>query len=214
MAKSDLFPIMYGDTLPMIGIDDCAKCTLKNIHMSPEQLDGELFLAPNFPSPPNTDYVGYHNYINTRLPPESPCLYGLHPNAEIGFLTTTSEKLFKIVFELQPRESGSGGGQVTTREEKVKMIVDDIMEKMPDQFNILELMGKCEEKTPYVVVCFQECNRMNLLTEEIKRSLKELDLGLKGELTISPKMEELSQSLFFDQVQKVYTYLLLIQQWF
>ena len=54
-------------------------------------------------------------------------------------------------------------------------------------------MGKCEEKTPYVVVCFQECNRMNLLTEEIKRSLKELDLGLKGELTISPKMEELSQ---------------------
>ena len=170
-------------------------------YMSPEQLDGELMLAPNFPSPPNTDYAGYHNYINTHLPPESPYLYGLHPNAEIGFLTAASEQLFKTVFELQPRESGSDGGQVITREEKVKTIVDDIMEKMPDQFNILELMGKCEEKTPYVVVCFQECERMNLLTAEIKRSLKELDLGLKGELTMNQPMEDLTDCLFFDQVQ-------------
>ena len=29
------------------------------------------------------------------------------------------------------------------------------------------------------MVAFQECERMNILTSEIKRSLKELDLGLK-----------------------------------
>ena len=42
-------------------------------------------------------------------------------------------------------------------------------------------MGKVppEERTPYVVVAFQECERMNGLTSEIKRTLKELDLGLK-----------------------------------
>jgi dynein heavy chain len=42
-------------------------------------------------------------------------------------------------------------------------------------------MGKVppEERTPYVVVAFQECERMNGLTSEIRRSLKELDLGLK-----------------------------------
>jgi dynein heavy chain len=27
------------------------------------QVDGELTLAPGFPAPPNTDYVGYHTYI-------------------------------------------------------------------------------------------------------------------------------------------------------
>ena len=131
------------------------------------------------------DYVGYHNYINNNLPQvvvvassqesnhvqESPHLYGLHPNAEIGFLTATSEKLFKTVFELQPRESGSGGGATSTREEKVtiitmffittaaaakvKTIVDDISEKMPDQFNMHDIMAKCEERTPYIIVCFQ-----------------------------------------------------------
>lgn len=34
----------------------------------------------------------------------------------------------------------------------------------------------------------------------MRRSLKELDLGLKGELTITSDMEDLSSSLFFDQV--------------
>merc|ERR1719499_533985 len=89
---------------------------------------------------------------------------------------------------------------VTTREEKVKAIVDDILDKIPDQFNMVEIMQKVEERTPYVIVCFQECERMNLLTKEMKRSLKELDLGLKRELTITSDMEDLSNSLFFDQV--------------
>ena len=43
---------------------------------------------------------------------------------------------------------------------------------------------------------------MNILTSEMRRSLKELDLGLKGELTITNEMEELSQALFFDQVRE------------
>ena len=42
---------------------------------------------------------------------------------------------------------------------------------------------------------------MNLLVAEMRRSLKELDLGLKGELTITSDMEDLSDSLFFDQVE-------------
>ena len=45
---------------------------------------------------------------------------------------------------------------------------------------------------------------MNTLTREMKRSLKELDLGLKGELTMTSEMENLSNSLFFDQVLKVH----------
>ena len=86
----------------------------------PIQLDGELAYAPGFPQPPNLDYQGYHSYVDESLPPESPYLYGLHPNAEIGFLTTTSESLFRTVLEMQPRDSSSGAGSVATREEKVR----------------------------------------------------------------------------------------------
>jgi dynein heavy chain len=41
------------------------------------------------------------------------------------------------------------------------------------------MMAKSEEKTPYTVVAIQECERMNMLTNEIRRTLKELNLGLK-----------------------------------
>lgn len=113
------------------------------------------------------------------LPPESPYLYGLHPNAEIGVLTTTSENLFRTLLEMQPKDSGGGGGGGITREEKVKTLLDEMLEKLPEEFNMIELMSKAEERTPYIVVAFQECERMNMLTKEMKRTLKELDLGLK-----------------------------------
>ena len=57
--------------------------------------------------------------------------------------------------------------------------MDDILERLPDAFPIKDLMSKVEEKTPYIIVAIQECERMNNLTVEIRRSLKELNLGLK-----------------------------------
>uniref|UniRef100_A0A9L0S2Z6 Dynein axonemal heavy chain 17 n=1 Tax=Equus caballus TaxID=9796 RepID=A0A9L0S2Z6_HORSE len=184
-----------------------------------EMLEGEILLAPGFQIPPNLDYKSYHEYIDENLPPESPYLYGLHPNAEIGFLTVTSEKLFRTVLEMQPKETDSGAGTGVSREEKagtlisiqcmtgligtdfqVKAVLDEILEKIPETFNMAEIMAKAAEKTPYVVVAFQECERMNILTNEMRRSLKELNLGLKGELTITTDMEDLSTALFYDTV--------------
>lgn len=82
-------------------------------------MDGELQLAPGFSAPPNLDYQAYHTYIDEAMPPESPYLYGLHPNAEIGFLTTLSDNLFRTVFEMQPRDMSTSGGATISREEKV-----------------------------------------------------------------------------------------------
>ena len=60
-------------------------------------------------------------------------------------------------------------------------MLDEFVEKLPEEFNMLEIMAKVEpqDRTPYVVVAFQECERMNMLTSELRRSLKALDLGLK-----------------------------------
>lgn len=62
---------------------------------------------------------------------------------------------------------------------QVKAVLDEITERLPEEFNLLELAAKVEEKTPYVLVALQECERMNNLTRELRRSLKELDLGMK-----------------------------------
>ena len=61
----------------------------------------------------------------------------------------------------------------------MKQVLDEILEKLPDEFNMIELMTKAEDRTPYTVVALQEADRMNMLTNDMKLSLKELDLGLK-----------------------------------
>ncbi|XP_053322781.1 dynein axonemal heavy chain 11 [Spea bombifrons] len=173
--------------------------------MSPAMLEGDLALAPGFPAPPNLDYVGYHDYIDEMLPAENPVLYGLHPNAEIEFLTVTSDNLFKTILEMQPKDTVLGEGSGMSVEEKVKNILDDILEKLPEEFNLSEIMQKTTERSPYILVCFQECERMNILMREIRRSLKELDLGLKGELTFSSEMEALQLALYYDTVPESWT---------
>ncbi|XDV45248.1 hypothetical protein PO909_013376 [Leuciscus waleckii] len=87
----------------------------------------------------------------------------------------------------------------------VKAVLDEILEKLPEEFNMTEMMGKVEERTPYIVVAVQECERMNVLTQEIKRSLKELSLGLKGELTMTTDMENLQNAVYLDQVPDSWT---------
>ncbi|KAM7359981.1 dynein beta chain, ciliary isoform 2-T2 [Cochliomyia hominivorax] len=182
-------------------------------------VDGDMELSPGFPSPPNLDFQGYHNYINEMLPAESPLLYGLHPNAEIGFLTNASEQLLKTVFELQPRQSELSTSCGAPREELVKIMADDFLDKLQVEFNLKALLNRVERKTPFVVVALQECERMNNLIREIKRSLRELLLGLKGELTITSEMERLDHALFYDHVPDSWTNLaypsmLGLQSWF
>ncbi|XP_039611034.1 LOW QUALITY PROTEIN: dynein heavy chain 11, axonemal-like [Polypterus senegalus] len=174
-------------------------------YMQPNQFDRKLVLTPGFVVPSNLDYQGYHRFIDDMLPHESPVHYGLHPNAEIEFLTVTSDNLFHTLLELQPRDSAIGEGATQTAEEKVKMILDDILEKLPEEYNMADITSKTAERSPYLLVCFQECERMNILIHEIRRSLKELDLGLKGELAISSEMEHLQTALFFDNVPDTWT---------
>lgn len=48
--------------------------------------------------------------------------YGLHPNAEIEFLTVTSDNLFHTLLELQSPDAVMGEGTSQTLEEKVAIL--------------------------------------------------------------------------------------------
>lgn len=64
----------------------------------------------------------------------------------------------------------------------MKTILDEVLEKLPEEYNMSDITSKTAERSPYILVCFQECERMNMLISEMRRSLKELDLGLKVRL--------------------------------
>ncbi len=113
-------------------------------------------------------------------------------------LTKLGDNLFKTLLEMQPRETANSGA--VSKEEKIKTTLDEILERLPEPFNLAELSAKIEDRTPYISVALQECDRMTILTNEIRRSLKELNLGLKGDLTISESMESLMNALYLNQV--------------
>ena len=73
----------------------------------------------------------------------------------VRFLTATSDNMFRTVLEMQPRDAAAGGGGVgMTKEDKVKAMLDDILEKLPDEFNMAEIMSK-------VRLSFYNCLLMN-----------------------------------------------------
>ncbi|CAF3576543.1 unnamed protein product [Rotaria sordida] len=194
--------IMYGGHIT----DDWDRRLCRNYletYLNPTMFEGDLYLAPDFPLPPPLDYKSYHAYIDDKLPSESPKLYGLHPNAEIDFLSQTSEKLFRILIEISPKYTNTnihGQNGTISRDEKIRNVLEEFQNHMPEDFTIVELRVRVDERNPYAVVALQEAERINNLLREIRQSLKELDGGLKGELAISSEIEILQECFYLDIV--------------
>jgi len=171
--------------------------TFLKTYVREELLEGIQFF-PGFTTPPNLSYKEYLEYVTENLERETPAAYGLHPNSEINFMTRQADDLFNAISELQPRGGGGDGGM--TMGERVKQQLDDILEKLPELFFMVEIEERAEERTPYIAFFLQECERMNDLVFEIGRSLRELDAGLRGDLSISEPMEDLMNALFANRV--------------
>jgi dynein heavy chain len=91
--------IMYGGHIT----DDWDRRT-NNTYLAflvrPDILKGmNLTLAPGFrsPDPAKFDRNAYVKFVDEKLPAEDPRMFGLHPNAEIGYLTTLGETLFDTI---------------------------------------------------------------------------------------------------------------------
>ena len=137
-------------------------------------------LFPGFATPPGPlNYKGYFEYIDESLERETPVAYGLHPNAEINFMTNQAEALIPPSSDMSPKGGGAGDGGMTIGE-KVKQLLDDILERLPDLFPMIEILERIDDVTPYTGVFLQEIERMNALIFEMRRSLIELDSGPQG----------------------------------
>jgi dynein heavy chain len=95
---------------------------------------------------------------------------------------------------------GSGGSSGAGDASKVNELIHMFLDKLPQKFQMLDLFAKATERPPFIVVCLQECERMNNLLGEIKTSLLELDAGLKGTLNITEAMEGLASALNLNRV--------------
>jgi dynein heavy chain len=158
-----------------------------------------------FRCPQNQPYEKYIEYIETECPPETPLAFGMHPNAEIDFRTMQCLDLFRQLQEIQPKDGAAAGAGGLTVEEKIKEFmvrVADEAQLDSNKLNIDDIAGKLSEegRTPYQNAFMQECEYMNILIRTIVRSLAEIELAFKGELTMTEQMEALMDCIALNRV--------------
>lgn len=210
--------IMYGGHITD-GWDRRTNNTYLEVLIKPEIMNGmQMTCTFGFraPDPAKFERANYVQYVEEKLPPEVPAMFGLHANAEIGYLTSTGEKLFNTILQCSGGSSGGGGAG---KDDKVKEVIASFLDKLPEAFDMIDMYGKAKEKSPFVVVCLQECERMNNLLFTIKTTLEELSDGLAGKLNMTDSMEELGSKLFINMqppnwVKVAYPSLKNLADWF
>jgi len=166
------------------------------------QITDELDLAPGLPVPSYETYQQGAEIMKNQIPAETPMLYGLHGNAEIGYQTASANKLFSTINELQPKGSSAG----VAPDEEVKERLQRLMDELPEVHNLQDISERLDvDRSPQAHVFYQECERTNLLRAKVHETLAELDLGLKGALSMSEGMQELFDCLFQDRQPPVWS---------
>jgi dynein heavy chain len=158
----------------------------------------------NFKAPStSTSFNRVLEHIENEMK-ETPLAFGLHSNAEVGFRTKQSDALFATIMEISPRVAGDGdgdGGGGQSSQNVAESALQDILDLFREtRFSVAEIAGTLEEVGPYQNVFLQECERMNILLVEMCASLESLNLGFKGELTMTDAMEKLQAALFMDRI--------------
>jgi dynein heavy chain len=207
--------IMYGGHITDY-FDRRTNNTYLSVIFNESLLQKNTELAPKLISPDATswEYDMYTQFIVKNLPLESPIIYGLHPNAEISFLTNKAESLFQTIMtmDLGANPSANSTTTETTTAVSAPAVVSvlretlaELTKKCPPLFNLIELSDRSKQRVldpdgPYTVVLIQECTRLNTLLTEISYTLDELQKGLNGQLNMSQGMEEMAECLEINQV--------------
>merc|ERR1719199_1127768 len=166
------------------------RCTITYLQVliTPE-LFNNMNLAPGFKSPDASklEYQHYVKYVEEKFPSETPQMFWLHPNAEIGYLTNQGLNVFSTIMKVSGGSGGSGGGDLNAATE----YINTYAALLPADLDMFEIRGRIKEYTPYIIVSLQESDRMNILLQAVRNSLTELDLGISGALNVSDGMEQL-----------------------
>jgi hypothetical protein len=72
-------------------------------------------------------------YLETLPSYDTPEVFGLHSNADISFSRAFIQDVLDTIIDIQPKDSGGGGGE--SREAVVTRMCDDMLKKMPEDFN-------------------------------------------------------------------------------
>nr|XP_036870140.1 dynein heavy chain 10, axonemal [Manis javanica] len=133
----------------------------------------------------------------------TPEVFGLHANAEIGYYTQAARDMWAHLLELQPQTGESSSG--ISRDDYIGHVAKDIENKMPKVFDLDQVRKQLGIGiSPTSVVLLQELERFNKLAVRMAKSLAELQRALAGEVGMSNELDDVARSLFTGQIPLIW----------
>ncbi|KAJ6635868.1 Dynein axonemal heavy chain 10 [Pseudolycoriella hygida] len=197
--------VMYGGRV----IDDFDR-RIVNIYMDEYMGDFifDSFQPFHFFKNDTVDYVIPHEAVTKKdfiaaieeLPlANSPEVFGLHPNAEIGYYTLAVRDMWSHLIQLQP-QTGAVEGDIS-HDEFIDNVASDILVKVPKLFEVWRIKKALQMNlTPTGVVLLQELDRFNLLLERLEKTLVLLKKAISGEIGMDQTLDNISNSLYNGQL--------------
>ncbi|TGZ53817.1 Dynein heavy chain 5, axonemal, partial [Temnothorax longispinosus] len=96
--------------------------------------------------PQTRNLQGYLDYIDSLPATDTPEVFGLHPNADITYQINTAKGILDTILNVQPKEGGAQGGE--TRENVVYKLANDMLSKLPKQYNSFEVKEALQRMGP------------------------------------------------------------------
>ncbi|CAF1405518.1 unnamed protein product, partial [Adineta steineri] len=141
-------------------------------------------------------YLTYIDQLPLYNPPD---VLGLHPNAEINYLTKTAHEIYSNMIMIQPEQYDIDYG--SNREQLILSLIDDILQQIPPKKDFNLLKQKFQQRvTPLTIVLLQEIQRFNLLTSIMWKSMNELKQALNGQINFSFQLDEINKDLYHGQI--------------
>lgn len=92
-------------------------------------------------------------------------------------------------------------GEGISREEFILNVSEDILTKMPDAYEIWRVKRDYQlNMTPTIVVLLQELERFNRLMATMRRTLRQLQKALAGEIGMDAVLDNVAYSLYNGQL--------------
>ncbi|KAJ3342801.1 Dynein heavy chain 5, axonemal [Gonapodya sp. JEL0774] len=137
---------------------------------------------------------------------DTPDVFGLHPNADISGQTKSSQNMLDTIMSIQPKDSGGGTGE--TREDAVKRLANDLLSKLPANFDphfTKQAITKQGGIKPLNIFLGQEIDRMQAVISLVRGTLKDLKLAIDGTIIFSPRLQQALDSLYDARVPDNWT---------
>ncbi|KAI8118220.1 axonemal, Dynein heavy chain 5 [Lucilia cuprina] len=163
----------------------------------------EGLLSPSFEfykgyKVPNTKNLQtFIDYINNLPAYDTPEVFGLHSNADITYQINSAKGILDTILSVQPKEGGGGGGE--TRESIVYQLADDMLRKLPPQYNAYEVRENLIRMgilLPMNIFLRQEIDRMQKVIKRVYNCLCDLKLAIDGTIVMSPALKESLDAMY------------------